>query len=108
MGKLSTRAGNAILGAALIDDIWGIIALTIITSVADTSVNIWIVLLTILGFFVIAVVIGILANKLLRKWFAKYKKDLRRFVICLLYTSSTNLCLLSAKTCANYIEKMHI
>ncbi len=40
MGKLSTRAGNAILGAALIDDILGIIALTVITSLADTTVNI--------------------------------------------------------------------
>ena len=45
MGKLNTRAGNAILGAAIIDDILGIVALTIITSVADPSVNIFIVLL---------------------------------------------------------------
>ncbi len=81
MGKLSTRAGNAILGAALIDDVLGIIALTIITSLADTSVNIWIVALKIVAFFVIAIVIGILANKLLRKWFARHKRDLRRFVI---------------------------
>ena len=35
LGKLSTGAGNAILGAAVIDDILGIIALTIITSMAD-------------------------------------------------------------------------
>ncbi len=93
MGKLSTRAGNAILGAALIDDILGIIALTVITSLADTTVNIWVVSLKILAFFVLAVVIGILANKLLRKWFARYKKDLRRFVIvafalCLFFSFS--------------------
>ena len=40
MGKLNTRAGNAILGAAIIDDLLGIVALTIITRVADPSVNI--------------------------------------------------------------------
>lgn len=45
MGKLSTRAGNAILGAAIIDDILGIIALTVVISMADESVNIGIVLL---------------------------------------------------------------
>ncbi|MEE0880836.1 MAG: cation:proton antiporter, partial [Turicibacter sp.] len=37
LGKLNTRAGNAILGAAIIDDILGIVALTIITSCADSS-----------------------------------------------------------------------
>ena len=47
MGKLSTRSGNAILGAALIDDILGIIALTLITSFADPSVKIGIVLIKI-------------------------------------------------------------
>ena len=45
LGKLKTRSGNAILGAAVIDDILGIIALTLITSMADESVKISIVLL---------------------------------------------------------------
>ena len=40
LGKLKTRSGNAILGAAVIDDILGIIALTLITSMADESVKI--------------------------------------------------------------------
>lgn len=43
LGKLKTRSGNAILGAAVIDDILGIIALTLITSMADESVKISIV-----------------------------------------------------------------
>ncbi|MHB8132479.1 MAG: cation:proton antiporter, partial [Mobilitalea sp.] len=58
MGKLSTRAGNAILGAAIIDDILGIIALTVITSFADPNVNLWFTLLKIVGFFIIALIIG--------------------------------------------------
>lgn len=45
MGKLKTHSGNAILGAAIIDDILGIVALTIITSLADESVNVAVVLL---------------------------------------------------------------
>ena len=52
LGKLKTRSGNAILGAAVIDDILGIIALTLITSMADESVKISIVLLKIIGFFI--------------------------------------------------------
>ena len=39
LGKLNSAAGNAILGAAVIDDILGIIALTVITSMADPTVK---------------------------------------------------------------------
>lgn len=81
MGKLSTRAGNAILGAAVIDDILGIIVLTIITSLADSSVNIFIVLLKIVGFFVFSLALGFIFYKWFSKWVEYYHKDMRRFVI---------------------------
>jgi Kef-type K+ transport system membrane component KefB len=81
LGRLNTRAGNAILGAAIIDDILGIIALTVITSMADASVNVWIVLLKILGFFVFSIVCGIGFYWLFNKWQQRYNKDMRRFVI---------------------------
>lgn len=89
LGKLSTRAGNAILGAALIDDILGIIALTVVTSLAGDGVKIWTVLLKILGFFVFAVLSAILYHIVFEKWRNRDKKDLRRhvivsFVFCLL------------------------
>ena len=89
LGKLSTRSGNAILGAALIDDVLGIIALTIITSFADSSVSIPIVLLKILGFFALCGVLAIIFVKIVHPWMNSYKKDLRRFsvfgfVFCLL------------------------
>ena len=58
IGKLKTSSGNAILGAAIIDDILGIIALTIVTSMADSSVKIGVVLVKILGFFVFAGICG--------------------------------------------------
>lgn len=39
LGKLKGKVGTLILGAAVIDDILGIIVLTIVTSLKDTSVN---------------------------------------------------------------------
>lgn len=81
MGKLNTKAGNAILGAAIIDDILGIIALTLITSMADPSVKIGVVLFKIAGFFVAVGLGGYLIHILFKKWVTGYKRDLQRFVI---------------------------
>lgn len=90
LGKLSTKAGNAILGAALIDDILGIIALTVVTSLADSSVNILTVLLKILGFFVFAALFGFLFHKLFTKWTDRAEEAMHRhcimsFAFCLLF-----------------------
>ncbi|MGN1411938.1 MAG: cation:proton antiporter [Oscillospiraceae bacterium] len=87
LGKLSTRAGNAILGAALIDDILGIIALTLVTSLApsdDPNAEkpvISVVLIKILLFFVVAFVACFLFHKFFNHWTTKKGKDMRRFVI---------------------------
>ncbi|MDU1052634.1 cation:proton antiporter [Clostridium baratii] len=89
LGSLNSRAGNTILGAALIDDILGIIILTIITSLADTSVNIYLVFIKIILFFVFAIIFAIVFKKVFKIWADKYNGDVRRFaitsfVICLL------------------------
>lgn len=89
LGKLKTRSGNAILGAAIIDDILGIIALTLITSMADENVNVWLVLLKILLFFVFALIVGFLFYKFYRMWSESSNRGLHRhaiiaFVFCLL------------------------
>jgi len=81
MGKVSTKAGTAILGAAIIDDILGIIALTVITSMADPSTNIVLVLLKIAGFFVFAILFGIGFGFIMQKWVAMDPKPNRRHVI---------------------------
>ena len=81
MGKLSTRAGNAILGAAIIDDILGIIALTIVISMADESVNIGIVLLKILGFFLFTFVAAVAYHYAFKKWTDNSAVKLRRYVV---------------------------
>ena len=81
LGKLSTKTGNAILGAALIDDVLGIIALTVISSFAGSDVSLWVILLKIIGFFIFCGVVAFLFIKFVNPWINKYKKDLRRFVI---------------------------
>lgn len=89
LGRLSTKSGNAILGAALIDDILGIIALTVVTSLADPEVEIWVVLVKIVAFFAFAIGVGFIVHWGYKKWTTNDKADLRRytiiaFVICLL------------------------
>ena len=83
LGKLNSNAGNAILGAAIIDDILGVIALTVISSLAspDSSVSIWIVIGKILLFFALCAIVGIIVFKLMDKQMKTHSTDLRRFVI---------------------------
>ena len=81
LGKLNSNVGNAILGAAIIDDILGIIILTIITSATDASVSITLILLKILAFFLSAGVVGVLFFKIFKRFTNRYQKDMRRFVI---------------------------
>lgn len=81
LGKLSSPVGSTILGAALIDDIIGIIALTVITSSADASVNIWLTLLKILLFFVFVGGAGFIFYKLFTYFNKRNNHDLRRYVI---------------------------
>ena len=81
LGKLNSAAGNAILGAAVIDDILGIIALTVITCMADPTVKLWVVLVKIVGFFVFAAVAGFLFYKFFNYYSNRTKNGLQRYVI---------------------------
>ena len=72
-----------------IDDVLGIIALTIVTSLADDSVKIGMVLIKIVGFFVFSGVVGFVFYKMYKKWVDGAEKELHRhtiiaFVFCLL------------------------
>ena len=57
MKKLETKVGNTILAAALIDDVLGLVALTLVCSLAGGDESIGMVLLKIAGFFVFAFVL---------------------------------------------------
>lgn len=81
LGKLNTRAGNAILGAAIIDDILGVIALTVVTSATSTEVSIGMVLIKIVLFFIIGGLAGFIFSKGMEHSMNHYNMDLRRFVI---------------------------
>lgn len=90
IGKLQTKVGNTILAAAIIDDILGLVALTIVTSLAGEQVNVWWVLAKIVLFFLFLVVVYILCVKGFN-WYAQRKgeQNLHRypvaaFVLCLL------------------------
>ncbi|WP_312635185.1 cation:proton antiporter [Oscillibacter sp.] len=90
MGKLSTRSGNAILGAALIDDILGLILLTLITGASTGSVSLWIVLIKIAAFFAVSLVLGFFLHKAIQKWMASARWNRKRFAVisvafCFLY-----------------------
>lgn len=83
LGKLNCPAGNAIMGAAIIDDILGIIALTVITSVGDpkSDVSVGTVLIKIVLFFALAGVVGYIFYRLFKVWTEHSLNDKRRFVI---------------------------
>ena len=91
IGRLSTRSGSAILGAAIIDDVLGIIGLTVITSLGGGGANVWVVLGKIAAFFAVSVVVWMVMHRFVDWWFRRYSRDKRRFVVlsfafCLLYS----------------------
>ena len=81
LGKITEKSASVIMGAAILDDILGIVVLTILTSMADKSVNVSVVLIKIIAFFAFAFIIGYLIYIFFNKWVDKYNLDKRRFVI---------------------------
>lgn len=71
LGHLNSNVGNSILAAALIDDILGLIALTIITSLGGAEVSLLWIFAKIIGFFIFAVVFGFATHKIL-VWYEGY------------------------------------
>lgn len=103
LGKLKTKSGNAILGAAIIDDVLGIIALTLVTSMADESVKISVVLLKVVAFFAFAGVIGFIFYKVFKKWTDQAEKGTQTSCdhgICIL--SADGLCGREILRCCRY------
>ena len=63
MGKLDGKVGSAILGAAVIDDIIGIIVLTLVISMKDSGVSVSGILIKILLYGVTMLALGYLINR---------------------------------------------
>lgn len=79
LGHLKGKVGATILGAAIIDDILGIIVLTIVTSLEDTSVNPAVVFGKIALYFVAIAVLWFVLSKL--KPLIEKRDNLRRTAI---------------------------
>ena len=90
MGKLDTQVGNTILAAALIDDVLGLIALTMVSSMAGGGESLWVVLLKILGFFIFSAVVGFAAYRLFtwmlekQHGWASHRNTVLAFALCLI------------------------
>lgn len=89
-GKLNSRVGQAIVSAAVIDDVFGIIALSIVTSLkgGDAS-QIWLTLLRAVGFFAFSIGLGILLRLYFRwechKFPHKRRTSIYAFGMCFLF-----------------------
>ena len=90
LGRLDTKVGSTILAAALIDDVLGLIALTLVSSMAGDSGSLPLVLLKIVLFFIFAGAAAYGGIRLFRRMISMaHEKNLRRypvfaFVLCLL------------------------
>lgn len=77
MGKLKSKVGTAILGAAVIDDILGIVVLTVLTACTDPSVKPLSVFGRIFAFFIFVLVIGLVMHKAfikMEQWWHKHRR----------------------------------
>ena len=89
MKKLETKVGNTILAAALIDDVLGLIALTLVCSLAGGDESIGMVLVKIAGFFIFAFAVGFAANRVFcwmlkrQHGWASHRNSVFAFVLCL-------------------------
>ena len=88
MGKLKGKIGTSIMGAAIIDDVMGIIVLTVATGFTDPTVNPLMVFARIGGFFLFLAVYGWAMYKLFRKmsnaWGRKRRIAIYSLVFCFL------------------------
>ena len=89
MGKLSGRVGTTILSAAIIDDVIGIVVLSIVIGFKDPTANPWITILMTIAFFAAAIVVGFFIKKLFKFLSAKYDHKRRipilGLVVCFVY-----------------------
>lgn len=63
MGKLKSRVGTAIMAAAVIDDVLGIIVLTVLTGFTDASVQPLMIFVRIIVYFICLAIIAVIVRK---------------------------------------------
>ena len=80
MGKLKGKVGTTILSAAIIDDVIGIIVLTIVLGVSSGSGGYFTIIVKIIAFFIFAIIGGYLIYKFF-SWYDKRHPHSRRIPI---------------------------
>ena len=101
MGKINTKLGTTIVSAAIIDDVIGIVLLSVVTGLARESVEAkngfeafkatpYGTVIMILAFFVVAIALGWGASKLFkwmdRKWHNTHRVSVYSLVMCFGYS----------------------
>lgn len=81
MGKLKSRVGTAIMAAAVIDDVLGIIVLTVLTGFTDSTVEPAMVFVRIIAYFVCLAIVAIVVRKVFRSLRSKFDRIHRRIAI---------------------------
>ncbi|MBW9212672.1 MULTISPECIES: cation:proton antiporter [Terrabacteria group] len=85
LGVLTGKVGTTITGAAIIDDVIGIVVLTLVMSMKDTSTNVGIVILKATLFFALAIGLGIIIYRTFAWLSARYSKQRRISIASLVY-----------------------
>ncbi len=80
MGKLQGELGQTIMSAAIIDDVIGIIVLTVVIGFKKPGSDVPMVLLRTLAFFILALILGFVIYKLF-KWYDNRHPHTRRIPI---------------------------
>ena len=102
LGKINTKLGTTIVSAAVIDDVIGIVVLSIVTSIARSGNveasngfeafkgTVYGTIIMIVAFFVVAIVAGFGINKLFswmeKKYFPTHRLSIFSIVICFVYS----------------------
>ncbi len=90
LGKLSSPIGTAIISAAILDDIIGVVVLSLVVGISKgEGGDVWIVLLKTLAYFVAVIVLGLVARLAFKKMEEKYPHNRRipifSYVLCFLF-----------------------
>lgn len=82
LGKLNSRVGTSIVSAAIIDDILGVIILSLVVSLSGNTggTDVLFVILKMLGFFAFSLIVGFLL-RLVFKWLEKKHAHTQRIPI---------------------------
>jgi Kef-type K+ transport system membrane component KefB len=102
LGKINTKLGTTIVSAAIIDDVIGIVLLSIVTGIAKSGTSeatngfeafkstIYGTIIMIIAFFIVAIAVGIAASKVFKwmdnRWPNTHRLPIYSLVICFAYS----------------------